>query len=175
LCERQPAIQRQHAATPGGKDHDVVGNPRRLHARITLTPLASVRRPLTERSAPEVLATLPDTMRVAAPPANSSSSRAGVGAAHAPTRSLMPTLATGEAACRRLGPVRASFQQLHQQPSAQTQVGYLSDPRMLGRVCCGEEQVIIEGTHHASAAVELGPAARFTCGVRTEVWHNSLV
>lgn len=160
--------------TPGGKDYDVLGNLRRLHARITLTPLDSMRRPLTERSALEVLAALPDTMLVAAAPTDSSSSRAGVAAVHALTRSLMPALAAGEAAGRRVGPVLASFLQLHHRPSAPTQVGYMSDPRTFGWVWYGKEQVIIEGTHHASAAVELGPAARYI-QVRitlTAEWRN---
>lgn len=159
--------------TPGGKDYDIVGNLRRLHARITLTPLDSLRRPLAERSALAVLAALPDTLLVAGTPTDSSSN-ASVAALHALTRALMPALAAGAAAGQRVGPVLATFLQLHHRPSAQTQVGYVSDARTFGWVWYGKEQVIIEGTHHASAAVELGPAARYI-QVRvtlTAEWRN---
>lgn len=146
---------------PDAKEYNVVGNLHRLHARITLIPLDSLRRPLTDRAALEVLAALPDTMLVAAPVGDSSSSRTGVAAMHALTRSMLPALAAGEAAGRRVGPVLASFLQLHHRPSAALQVGYMSDPRTFGWVWYGKEPLIIEGTHHASAAVELGPAARY--------------
>jgi hypothetical protein len=147
--------------TPDAKEYNVLGNLHRLHARVTLIPLDSMRQPLTDRAALEVLAALPDTMLVAAPTTDSSSSRSGVAAVHALTRSMMPALAAGEAAGRRVGPVLVSFLQLHHRPSAALQVGYTSDPRTFGWVWYGKEQIIIEGTHHASAAVELGPAARY--------------
>ncbi|MHB8837529.1 MAG: hypothetical protein ACYC7F_01095 [Gemmatimonadaceae bacterium] len=147
--------------TANGKDYDVMGNLQRLHAHVTLTPLDSLQRPLAARSALEVLAALPDTMLVAAAPLDSASSHVGVAALNALTRFLVPGVAAGEDTGRRVGPALATFLQLYHRPSGRLQVGYISSPREFGWVWYGRDQVIVEGVHHASAALELGPAARF--------------
>lgn len=147
--------------TMSGKDYDVRSNLQRLHAHVTLTPLDSLKRPLTARSALELLAALPDTMLVAVAPSDSSTSHVGRAALNALSRSLVPGLEAGEEAGRKVGPALASFLQLYHRPSGRLQVGYISGPREFGWVWYGKDDVIIDGVHHASAALELGPTARY--------------
>jgi hypothetical protein len=146
--------------TMTGRDYDVLNNLQRLHAHVTLTALDSLKRPLTARSSLEVLAALPDTMLVAAS-SSDSSSRVGRAALNALSRSVMPGLAAGEEVGKRVGPALASFLQLYHRPSGRLQVGYISGPREFGWVWYGKDDLIIEGVHHASAALELAPAARY--------------
>lgn len=146
---------------PNGKDYDIIGNLQRLHAHITLTPLDSARVPVRSRGALEVLATLPDTLLVAQPTSDSSSSQAGVAAFNALSQTFMPVLQAGVQEGKRAGPALASFLHLYHRPSAQLQVGYLSGVGDFGWVYYGRDQIVIEGTHRTSAALELGPTTKY--------------
>lgn len=145
----------------GGPDYTVLGNLRRLQAHVTLTPLDAQQRPLAKASELEVLATLPDTVLLSQSPSDSSASGAAGAAFGAVTRSLMPALEAGAAIGRRAGPTIANFLHLYHRPSAALQVGYVSSARAFGWLWYGRDQDVIDGMHHTSAALEVGPNTRY--------------
>jgi hypothetical protein len=147
--------------TLGGADYDVVGNLRRLQTHVTITPLDANQRPLAGGSDLEVLATFPDTVLLNQPTGDSTSTHAGAAAFGAVTRSVLPELAAGEALGRKAGPAIANFLHLYHRPSAQLQVGYVSNQREFGWLWYGRDQQVIDGMHHTSVALEVGPATRF--------------
>jgi len=148
--------------TPRGLKFDVRGNLLRLHEHVTLTPLDSAGKPVTDGAALEILATLPDTILVAATTkTDSTSSNAAEAMLGVATRQFMPELAAGEQLGKRAGPAVASFLHLYHRPSAQLQVGYTSGPRDFGWLWYGKSDVVIEGTHYTSAALEIGKGTRY--------------
>lgn len=147
--------------TPHGPDYEVMGNLRRLHEHVTLTPLDSAGQPLKGEGGLEILATLPDTILMAATSTDSTSSSAGTAVLGAVTRQFMPELAAGAEIGKHAGPAVATFLHLYHKPSAQLQVGYTSGPRDFGWLWYGKEGLVIDGTHYTSGALEVGRETRY--------------
>lgn len=148
---------------PGEAEFRVVGNLRRLNAQVLLTPLDSAQQPIDDPAALQLLGTLPDTMLAAAARASgdSGSSSAGTAALSVVTRTLMPELQAGAAVGKRVGSAIVSFAGLYHRPTARLQVGYINDMRAFGWMWYAHEQDVIEGTHRASAVLEVAARVRY--------------
>ena len=138
----------------------VVGNLRRLNGHVSVTPLDSAKRPVGDLAALEVLATFPDEMLM--PSSEDSSTSSAVKAAFgAIARTAQQQVPLGSTAGKRIVPAVVSFSHLFHRRSAPKQVGYVSDHSAFGWMWYMHEDYLIEGTHRASAALEVAPSVRY--------------
>jgi hypothetical protein len=152
------------AALPGPRGSEVKasGNLQRLNGHVNIVPLDSMMQPITDLAALAVLATFPDTILLAsAPNPDTGSTKVSQAAFGAATSTLLPELEAGVAAKRRVGTMIASFKQLFHHPSARIQVAYVSELREFGWMWYEHADDVIEGTHRASAALEVAPNVRY--------------
>lgn len=136
----------------------VAGNLQHLNAHVTVVPQDSNGNPIADLSALEVLAILPDSVLAVA---RTDTTHAADAAFAAVTRNLLPQLQAGVALGRRVGPMMASFSQIFHRASAKTQVAYISEHREFGWMWYEHGQTHIEGTHRATAMLEISSAVRF--------------
>ena len=145
---------------PRGPSYDAPGNLRRLHAHVTLTPLDANQQPLTNVPM-TVLATFPDTILLRPTPVDSGTTHLATAAFNALTRQFLPQIEASRRLGQRAGAELVTFMHLYHRPSAEIQVGYMSAPREVGWIWYGKEPSVIDGTHHTSAALEVGGGTRF--------------
>ena len=146
---------------PRTSDYRLIGNLRRLNAHVTLTALDSARTPIEARGALYVLATLPDTSIPVTARADSGSGGIGTAALRAVSRALLPEATATAALGKRLSSVAIAFTGLYHRPSAKLQVAYVSDEQSFGWMYHAHDNDVIEGSHRATAALEIGPAVRY--------------
>ena len=147
---------------PHGTEIKAGGNLQRLNGHVAVVPLDSLKQPLNDLASLAVLATFPDTILMAMSPnsdtGTTNASRAAFGAA---TRTFLPELQAGEMAEKRAASMIANFKQLFHRPSARVQVAYISELREFGWMWYEHADDVIEGTHRASAALEVAPNVRY--------------
>jgi len=146
---------------PHGGEIKANGNLQRLNGHVIITPLDSAMRPLDDLSSVAVLATFPDTILLQHSAPDSGTTHAGRASVAAASRTIMPEIEAGAAVGKRVGSMVASFDQLFHQPSARVQIAYVSDLREFGWMWHAVDSEVIEGTHRASAALELGSNVRY--------------
>jgi hypothetical protein len=146
---------------PHGTEIKANGNLQRLNGHVAVVPLDSTMKPLDDLSSLAVLATFPDTILLQHSAPDSGTVNAGRATVAAATRTVLPEIEAGAAVGKRMGSMVASFDKLFHRPTARVQVAYVSDLREFGWMWHAVDAEVIEGTHRASAALEVAPNVRY--------------
>jgi hypothetical protein len=130
---------------------------RRLNAHVRLTPLDSLKRPIQNESALEVLGIQPNNIQSA--PQDSTLAKGKAGMVSILTRAYLPGVLGALGA--RATSVAANFHNSGLALSAPTQVSYLSASTEFGWTWYEHPHGSIEGIHRTAALLQVSPEVRF--------------
>jgi hypothetical protein len=133
-------------------------NLRQLNAHIRVDPLDSIRRPIGNRVALEILEIQPNTVSFTAATRDTTTASGAV--IHALSRVYVP-IALGNLAQRRLTDLVTHFRGAYRPPDTPTQVSYISAAGEFGWTWYEHAHASIEGLHGTAALLQAAPGVRY--------------